>query len=60
MFTRKDVCLAIAQNKTLKTLDIEGLNNFMNLGYELAWGIAVNAYLGNSLTEVNIKFAFQP
>lgn len=58
MFMRKDVCLAIAQNKSLKTLDIEGFNNFMGSAFEIARGIAVNAYLKNSLTEVNMKYAF--
>ena len=59
MFTRKDVCLALAHNKTIKTLDIQGKNNFVYQPHELARAIAVNAKLGNSLEEVDIEFGIQ-
>ncbi len=56
MLLWKDFCLALAQNRSLRVLDVEGFNtNCIGGAIELGRAIAVNAFLGNSLKELNMK-----
>lgn len=54
MFQRKEICLAVAQNRTLKVLNIQCAHVISNLS-EFSKAIAVNAFLGNSLEEIDLE-----
>jgi hypothetical protein len=56
MFARKDVCLAIAQNKSLRVLDIKGIMaSYIYPVLDLSKAIAINSKLGGSLVEVHLN-----
>lgn len=59
-FANYDMCLAIAENKSLKTLYLSTLGQKLAYNTDFPWAIAINAKTGGSLENLYLSNSLNP